>query len=153
MIKLIVAIGPNGLIGNGDKMAWNIPAEFKHFKETTIGHDLLMGQSTFLGLPGKLPGRKTIVLGYTETKGADVSITSIEQLEDLFDVYRVSPRTLFISGGKSIYEQFYKEADELIISEVKTDTKGDVFLKLDLSGYKKTLIKENKDFNVYSYKK
>lgn len=152
MIKLIVAIGPNNLIGKGNKMAWHIPDEFKHFKETTIGHTLLFGKNTFLGLPKKLEGRKIIVLSDTKIEDADITISSSEELEKIFQEYEHSNETLFIAGGKSVYEQFYKRASELIISHVLTDVSGDVYLDIDLSNYTKTLIKESEKFSVYSYK-
>lgn len=153
MIKLITAIGPNNLIGKGDKMAWHIPAEFKHFKETTVGHSLFMGGRTFKGLPGKLPGRKHYVMDFDEVKEADVWIETMDDAKALFNKYRNSDEILFIAGGKFIYETFYKEADELIISEVTTDVEGDVFLNMDLTGYKKELIKKDDEFNVYRYTK
>lgn len=49
MIKLIVALDPNNLIGKGDQMPWKIAEEFKHFKTTTLTHSLLFGRNTFLG--------------------------------------------------------------------------------------------------------
>lgn len=153
MIKLIVAIGPNNLIGNNNEMAWHIKEEFQHFKQTTLNHSLLFGQNTFLNLPNKLEKRTTYVFGFTESKGADFSITSEKELEKIFQKFQNSKEILFISGGKYIYEKFFQKADELIISEIKNPQKGNIFLSWDLSNYKKTLIKEYKEFNVYSYTK
>ncbi|WKX02361.1 dihydrofolate reductase [Candidatus Mycoplasma mahonii] len=153
MIKLIVAVGFNNLIGNGNKMPWHIVEEFKHFKKMTMGHDLLFGKTTFLGLPKKLPGRKHIVLGSAETKGADESITSLNELQSVFKKYKNSDKTLFIAGGKSIYEQFYQFADEIYVSEMKTNVQGDVFLNMDLSDYKKTQFDKQEKFTVYKYTK
>lgn len=153
MVKLIVAIGPKGLIGDNNKMPWHISEEFKHFKETTMGHDLFMGRKTFESLPGKLPGRKHIVLSRNEVAGADVILHSDKEVNELFSQYKNSDKTLFIAGGKQIYEKFYKDADELIISEVVTDATGDTFLDLDLSSYKKEVIKSNPQFTVYKYTK
>ena len=153
MIKMIVAIGPNNLIGIGNKMPWHVKEEFVFFKEMTMGHSLLFGQTTFLGLPNKLPGRKHYVLGKDSTTNADVSITSQKELEQLFLYYEKSEDILFIAGGKSIYEQFYTKASEIFVSEIDTNAKGDIFLKLDLSYYKKNLYKKSDKFNVFLYKK
>lgn len=153
MIKLIVALGPNNLLGSGNKMAWHIPAEFKHFKETTMGHSLFMGGNTFKGLPGKLPGRKHYIFDKETVEGADVMIRAIFQAHDLFREFKNSKEVLWIAGGKFVYETFYKYADELIVSEVKTSAKGDVYLNWNLEDYKKELIKEETDFYVYKYTK
>ncbi|AAT27521.1 dihydrofolate reductase [[Mycoplasma] mobile] len=153
MIKLIVAIDPNNLIGSGTQMPWHIKEEFKHFKETTLNHALLFGQNTFTNLPSKLANRISYVFGFTKTPSADFSITSEQELQNLFDKFRNSEEILFISGGKYIYETYFHEAEELIVSELKNIQNGDVYLNWDLSNYKKTLLKEFEEFNVYSYKK
>lgn len=153
MVKLIVAIGPKGLIGKDNSMPWHIKDEFKHFKETTMGHDLFMGRKTFESLPGKLPGRKHIVLSRNNVEGADNVVHNDHEVKELFGKYKNKSEVLFIAGGKSIYENYYNEADELIISEVETDASGDTYLNLDLSGWKKELIKEHPQFKVYRYTK
>lgn len=100
-----------------------------------MGHDLFMGRKTFDSLPGKLPGRKHIILTTASTiEGADEVVHNDDEVKQLFAKYKNSDKILFITGGKSVYERYYQEADELIISEVKTDAIGDTFLNLDLSG-------------------
>lgn len=39
----IAAVAENGVIGTGGDMAWNIPADFAHFKATTMAHPMIMG--------------------------------------------------------------------------------------------------------------
>lgn len=143
------------MLGKGDKMPWHISEEFKHFKETTMGHSLLLGRRTYNGIPGKLPGRKMIVMTRNKDSviGADQIISTEEELKSLFAKFKNSQEILFITGGKCIYEQFYKEADELIISEVETEAEGDVFLDINLDGYNKKEIKRGNKFVVYSYTK
>ncbi len=119
MIKAIWAWTEERLIGKDDKMPWNLPEEFKHFKDTTMGHALLMGRTTFLGLPGKLPGREHIILSPTDdVPGADRIIHNEEELMELFKEYKDTDEILFIAGGKSIYEKYAEYADEWIVSYV-----------------------------------
>ena len=66
-IKLIVAVGENGVIGNKGEIPWRLPDEMKHFKETTMGHTVVMGHTTWLSIlpfnkSGYLEGRTNIVL-------------------------------------------------------------------------------------------
>lgn len=136
MVKLIVAIGPNNLIGNNDKMPWHIKEEFQHFKNTTLNHALLMGRTTFLGLPAVLKHRKNYVLSAQLVESADVTIYNEEQLFDLFAQYRnLADQHLFIAGGKSIYERYVNYADELIISRVKGNHTGNVYLNMNISEF------------------
>ena len=53
MTKKIVAIwaqDEKGVIGKEDRLPWHLPAELKHFKETTLNHAILMGRVTFDGM-------------------------------------------------------------------------------------------------------
>ncbi|WP_406614163.1 dihydrofolate reductase [Mycoplasma corogypsi] len=154
MIKLIVAVDPNNLIGNGNVMPWNIKQEFKHFRETTLNQALLFGRNTFLGLPKKLDNRINYVLSTDEVESADQVIHNETELFELFDKYKHNTeKTLFISGGKSIYEKYYTYADELIISRLKKAYEGNVYLNLDLSQYQLTKVEEFEEFNVEYYVK
>ncbi len=66
MTKKIVAIwaqDEKGVIGKEDRLPWHLPAELKHFKETTLNHAILMGRVTFDGMGRRLlPGRETLIL-------------------------------------------------------------------------------------------
>ena len=42
-ISLIVAVAQNGIIGTGGTMPWHITEDFRHFKEITLGHSVIMG--------------------------------------------------------------------------------------------------------------
>lgn len=153
MIKLIAAVGPNNLIGSGDKLPWHLPSEFKHFKETTLNHSLLFGKTTYLGIGKNLPNRETIVLSSKGVVGPDRVIRNETELNELFEEFKDSEKILFIAGGKQVYEKFYKWAEELIISEVETSSKGDVYLEIDLSDYKLVDEKQMDGFKVKHYKR
>ena len=64
-LHIIVAIADNGAIGLKGDMPWGrqLPADLRHFKETTMGYPIVMGRKTFESLPkGALPGRQNIVV-------------------------------------------------------------------------------------------
>lgn len=153
MIKLIVAIDKNKLIGIGNKLPWNIPSELKFFKNKTIGDALLMGGNTFKGLPGKLPNRKHIVFSRMNISNADENINSLKELKKIFLKYNNSDEVLWIVGGKFIYENFYQEASEIYISIINQEYIGDVYLNINLKDYKKIKYKTEEEFTVYKYTK
>ncbi|MBN4083407.1 dihydrofolate reductase [Mycoplasma sp. CSL10137] len=150
MIKLIVALDKNNLIGNKDKLPWRIKEELNHFKTTTLNHSLLFGKNTFLGLPHRLKDRKIYVLSEENIPNADVTINNTSELFKVFEYYKNNSQILFIAGGKSIYESFYNFADELIISRIHGEFSGDVFLNFDLSMYE---LIETIDKDVFSIEK
>ncbi len=41
-VVLVAAVARNGVIGADGGIPWHLPADFAHFKATTIGHTLLM---------------------------------------------------------------------------------------------------------------
>lgn len=65
-VVLIAAVADNGVIGRDGGMPWHHPEDLVHFKETTMGHPVVMGRVTYesivADLGGPLPGRTTVVL-------------------------------------------------------------------------------------------
>ena len=53
MISIIVAIGKNGLIGNGNDLPWHYPEDLKYFKNVTKNKSVFMGYNTFLSIYGR----------------------------------------------------------------------------------------------------
>ena len=60
--KAIAAMSLNRVIGRGNSIPWHLPDDFEWFKQTTMGHVLVMGRKTFESIGRPLPGRETIVL-------------------------------------------------------------------------------------------
>lgn len=52
----------NRVIGNGNKIPWHLPEDFKWFKEKTSGNIAVLGRKTFEGLPKPLPNRRKLIL-------------------------------------------------------------------------------------------
>jgi dihydrofolate reductase len=60
--KAIAAMSLNRVIGNGNKIPWHLPEDFKWFKKTTMGNVVVMGRKTFESLGRPLPNRTNLVL-------------------------------------------------------------------------------------------
>lgn len=105
----IVATGLNGEIGKDNKLLWSIPAELKHFRDSTLGHVVLMGRVTYDSLPKKLDLR----LAYRVSKFASIDI------ENWFDwavdqgcnVLRTD--CIFVAGGSKLYASTEPYVDEI----------------------------------------
>jgi dihydrofolate reductase len=61
-ISLIAAMGENQVIGDSGHIPWYLPADFKHFKDLTMGHPIVMGRKTFESIGKPLSGRTNIVI-------------------------------------------------------------------------------------------
>ena len=63
MIKsIIVAVAENGVIGKDNDLVWHLPADMRYFKNTTIGHHVIMGRKTFESFKKPLKDRTNIVI-------------------------------------------------------------------------------------------
>ena len=62
VVAHIAAMAENRVIGRSGGMPWHIPEDFKFFKETTMGHAMIMGRKTWDSIGRVLPGRITILV-------------------------------------------------------------------------------------------
>jgi len=60
--QAIAAMSLNRVIGDGGKIPWHLPEDFKWFRRKTIGNIVVMGRKTFESLGKPLPGRKNLIL-------------------------------------------------------------------------------------------
>ncbi len=123
MISIISAIGKNNEIGKKNDLLWNLPADMKHFRETTRGHTVIMGQKTFESLNSPLPNRRNIVI--TQDKnylrhGVDVVYSPEEALDSAKTAFiqNAKDEEIFVIGGGQIYKLFIDKADKLYITHV-----------------------------------
>jgi len=119
----IAACAENGVIGANNQIPWRIPADFKWFKEKTMGHTLVMGRKTYESIGKPLPGRETIVLSRNATNLPGVK--TLRGVPDLLD--SKLPGTMFIAGGGEIYSQCLPLCRELFLTIVKKPFPGDTF--------------------------
>jgi len=101
-MKAIIAINKEGYIGLNSTLPWKSPDDLKHFKQLTLGCNLLVGYNTYIKLP-KLSGRNVIL----DTN--DVDISTID----------------WCIGGKKTYEKYMHLFTELHISIINDNTIGD----------------------------
>ena len=122
MISLIAAIGKNNELGKKNTLLWDLPADMKHFRETTRGHTVIMGQKTFESIGRPLPNRRNIVV----TRDDNFKIEGIEismSLEDTLVSFANSTEEVFVIGGGQIYKQSIEKADRLYITHVDMEDK------------------------------
>ena len=115
MISMIASVGKRGELGKNNELIWHIPEDMKFFKNTTMGHTVIMGKNTYLSLPGNLPGRQMIVLS-SSMDDKDVNVTS--NIDEILDKYLEVEEEIFIIGGAFVYKQFIDYADKIYLTEI-----------------------------------
>ena len=148
MIKAIVAMAENRVIGHAGTIPWHLPEDFKFFKATTIGHAILMGRKTYESIGKPLPGRENIVLSRTmpETYG----VTVIRSLDDLIEP--TDGKDLFVIGGEEIYRLLLPRVQELYVTKVPRTIEGDThFPNFESQFDTGTKVLETNDFTVWKF--
>jgi dihydrofolate reductase len=154
-IIVIAAIAKNSVIGrlNGE-MPWHIKEEFQHFKDTTMGSAIIMGRKTFETLGKPLKGRENIIITKNENfsvKFAEIKI--FHSLDESIDYCGSKEyKKIFIIGGGEVYKQAIPKADELILSHLKFDAKGEIkFPEIDYQDWKMVSTEEREQFKIVRY--
>ena len=117
-VSMIAAVGKNLELGKNNNLIWHFKEDMKFFKDTTMGHTVVMGRKTFESLPKALPGRKNIVISSNaeyQAQGATV-VTSVEEALQIADNEEV-----FVIGGGKIYAEFLPYADKLYLTEIDAE--------------------------------
>ena len=118
----IVAMTPQRVIGRDNALPWHLPADLAFFKRTTTGHPILMGRTTYDSIGRPLPKRRNLVL----TRDRGWKAEGVEVLHDLDAVRRLDPALeIFVIGGAQVYAALLDELDELLITHVRAEHRGD----------------------------
>ena len=117
MFTMIFACDLNGAIGKDGDLPWRQSSDLQHFKRITMSKTIAMGRKTWDSLPGKLPGRRNIVLSRTPRE--DVEVLSFEDILELGD----SEEVLIIGGGE-IYKLFLEHTKEIHKTIIATEVEG-----------------------------
>lgn len=151
LIKHIVACeSETGLIGVDDGLPWSCPADVNFFRNATLGNVVIMGRRTFEAIGAVFYGRTVIVPSskYTDigvdnidnittvvtVPSLDVALEEAQKDEYYYDSTRLTTdKTIWIAGGKNIYEQTSDIIDSVVLSKILYNT-DDVFSK-DLYWY------------------
>ena len=160
-IKLICAVSKNNVIGNNNKLPWNISEDLKRFRELTSENIIVMGRKTYDSIGRPLPKRENLVL----SKNKKLKIENAKVFntpQEILDFYhkREEEKDLFIIGGTFIYELFIEYCDYLLITFVDKEYKGDAYFpKIDWTEWeltneeKKSDDQENLTYYFRDYKK
>ena len=139
-ISMIAAVGKNLELGKNNDLIWHFKEDMKFFKETTLGHTVIMGRKTFESLPKALPNRLNVVI--TSDKGYKaenaVVVSSVEEA-----LKYCENDEAFILGGGMIYKELLPYADKLYLTEIEDSCEDadTYFPSFDKEKYNRTVLK------------
>ena len=140
-IVLIYARAADGTIGHDGGMPWHLPADLKRFKAMTMGKPMVMGRKTFDSLPGRLPGRRHIVL----TRDPDWRAEGAEVAHSPGDALLLAgDGDVAVIGGAEVLDLFMPLATRVELTEVHARFDGDTHMAA-LGGEWREVAREDHD--------
>lgn len=124
VVSAIVAMDMNYLIGIGKNIPWHLPKDFKYFKDTTMGHPIIMGRKSFESLNCKpLKGREHVIVS-TDPLLNYSGVSTVTTVEDAISLAKTMSGAdeIFICGGGQIYDYCFKNnlIERLYVTVVDT---------------------------------
>lgn len=115
MVTMILAHDKNYGIGKDGKLPWRVKEDLQHFKECTLGKNLIVGRKTAIGMP-PLKGRQVFVVSR--------SGLSIE------DAIARSDNPIII-GGAEVYHYCLDNGlvDEIIATQINGEYECDTYIR------------------------
>lgn len=142
----IVARSENGVIGKDGGLPWRCKGDLQFFKRTTMDRKIVVGRTTFDGLP-PLKGRKIYVL----TRNAEAAFENATAVNDPDEV----PADAILCGGAAVYDLLISRCSEILVTTVRKEVEGDTFFNdqwLDGFAADET-IEETDEYSIVSYKR
>lgn len=147
--KAIAAMSENRVIGDGNRIPWHLPEDFKFFKATTMGHVLVMGRKTYESIGRPLPGRETIVLSRS-----GFPYEGVRTVAEISAIPPALERIVFICGGAEIYRQTLPLCSDLYLTHVKRTVEGDAFFPPFEELFEPVAtLQDNADFRIVHYRR
>lgn len=159
MITIIAACSKNLVIGNDNKLIWNVPGDLKRFKEFTTGNIVVMGRKTYESIGKPLPNRRNILLTRDESlkiEGIEI-FNDLEKLTKYIQSIQGKEQDIFIIGGGEIYKEFLPISDKIELTLIDKEFEGDTYFP-EIGNEWEEINRESKscdqfDYHYITYKK
>lgn len=126
---LIVAIGPDNVIGVKDKLLWHSKLDLMRFKVETLYHTCIFGVTTFNGLPTKpLPKRYNVVLDANQKEKVvvhedEMAYVTCNNFETALKMFDNGWNKIYICGGAGVYKYALEHniVDRIVLTRVTSN--------------------------------
>lgn len=121
-VTLIACVDKKSGLGKDGELLFRLPEDMKHFKTTTMGHDILMGRKTYESIGKPLPGRSNFVIS-RDPEFEPEGVTVIRSYKELGG----TDKELYVIGGAQVYRDLLPFADALSLTRVDAEVDADTF--------------------------
>ncbi|MEM8864888.1 MAG: dihydrofolate reductase [Planctomycetota bacterium] len=153
---IISAMTKNRVIGSGDGMPWDIPAEYQQYLDFTAGQTIIMGRKSIEIFGPDLTTDHAVVLtrsGEVDVEIADGCTMEIaDSLDQAISLAESHGKTVFCGGGANVYEQALPKAEAMYLSVIKGAYHGDThFPEFDQADWQIAEEQDHPEFHFYRY--
>ena len=150
-LTAVVAMTPDGVIGNQGDIPWRLSSDLRRFKRLTMGGALIMGRRTFDSIGRPLPGRRNIVVtgrpdwscdGVWRASSPDEAVEMAcrpwteNETRPESPEFGPAPAGSYVVGGAEIYRELWPRCRRLWLTRVWCDVRGDTKISIDLSEFR-----------------
>lgn len=135
-ISLIACIGKNRELGKNNDLIWKIPEDMEYFKRMTLGHPVIMGETTYYSIGKPLAGRTNIIL----SKNRDLKVSGAivaHSIKEAIGKAKTDNKEIFFIGGGNVYKQAIKLASKMYLTIVDDRRPADTYFP-DYSEFEKS---------------
>lgn len=127
MIRAIVHADKKWGIGKNNDMMFSLPKDMKFFRETTLGHTVVMGGNTLRSFPGCRPlkNRVNIVVSRGYVCDECIMVRDMDALKA--EMKARENEDIYVIGGGAIYRELLPYCHEALITKVDADGGAEVF--------------------------
>ncbi|MBQ8284325.1 MAG: dihydrofolate reductase [Clostridia bacterium] len=114
-------------IGKGNDMMFSLPKDMKFFRETTMGHTVVMGGNTLRSFPNQKPlkNRVNIVLSRGQVCDECIFVRDFEELKT--ELKKREKEEIYIIGGGVMYREMLPYCHKVLITKVEAVGGAEVF--------------------------
>ncbi len=123
-VVLVAAVADNGVIGAAGEIPWHLPEDLRHFRETTTGHAVVMGRTTYDGIGRPLPNRTNVVVTRQRDWSAE-GVLVAHSVAEALDLAAGFDGDVMVMGGGQVYAEAMPCADAQVLTEVHRSPDGD----------------------------
>jgi dihydrofolate reductase len=119
-MKAILSADRKWGLGYQGRLLVSIPSDLRFFRETTMGHVVVMGRKTLESFPGGQPLKNRVNVVLTTDKNYKVKDTVIvHTIEEMVDeLKKYDSEDIFVIGGESIYRQLLPYCTKAYITKI-----------------------------------
>ncbi len=157
-VSIIVAMGQNREIGKNNDLMWHLPVDMRFFKDTTLGHPVIMGRKNYESIPEQyrpFKNRLNIVVS-NQSEYVAPGCHLFQNLNDAIAFAKVQDQQeVFVIGGGQIYAEALKMnlVDTMYITHIAASFPDahTFFPEVDLSQWNGKLIMQHEADEKHSF--